>query len=323
MSKVSILIPCYNAERWIADAIRSAQDQTWKDIETIVVDDGSTDNSYAVAKQFENPGTRVLRQVNQGPGAARNRAFSEATGEFIQYLDADDILHPEKIAAQMAAAAESPPDTLFCSRWAHFVTSPTDAEPRRSPRTVWLEPLEWLSLDAKTGLMMPPHGWLTPRTVIDRAGPWDERLSLHDDSEFFCRVTLQCTRIRFVPESLVYYRRGNPQSVSRGLGAKAIKSFYLVCRSIDRHVTRAQQSDRARKIAASYLALFLYFSDGHSPRFEDAAARRLIALRRSRQTIGGPVLRLLCLIVGTRYALSIRQMLRRLIGASAKKKEIL
>ena len=85
---VSILIPAYNAQKWIADTLRSALDQTWESKEIIVVDDGSTDRTLEVARRFEAQGVRVFAQENQGAAAARNKAFSLSRGEYIQWLDA-------------------------------------------------------------------------------------------------------------------------------------------------------------------------------------------------------------------------------------------
>src|SRR5438128_8633466 len=105
---VSILIPVYNAESFVADAIQSALDQTWPAKEIIAVDDGSTDRSAEVLKSFA-PRIKVIEQENRGASAARNRALREAQGEFIQYLDADDLLAPNKIKIQMnRLLAESP-----------------------------------------------------------------------------------------------------------------------------------------------------------------------------------------------------------------------
>ncbi len=88
---VSILIPAHNAQEWIADTLRSAIAQTWERKEIIVVDDGSTDQTHAIARQFETHGVRVVRQENQGASAARNKAFSLSHGDYIQWLDADDL----------------------------------------------------------------------------------------------------------------------------------------------------------------------------------------------------------------------------------------
>ena len=101
---VSILVPAYNAEAWISDALRSAIAQTWKPKEIIVVDDGSTDGTLAVARQFESNQLRVVTHKNQGASATRNKAYSLCKGDYIQFLDADDLIGPDKIAKQIAGS---------------------------------------------------------------------------------------------------------------------------------------------------------------------------------------------------------------------------
>src|SRR5438552_11213746 len=90
-SLVSIVIPAFNAERWLAHAVKSALDQTWPWTEIVVVNDGSRDGTRAAAASFHSATVRVIDQANRGAAAARNRGFLESRGEFIQYLDADDL----------------------------------------------------------------------------------------------------------------------------------------------------------------------------------------------------------------------------------------
>src|ERR1700719_2926400 len=101
---VSILVPAYNAQQWIADTLASALAQTWPKKEIIVVDDGSTDRTLQVAKQFASKTVRIITQANQGASVARNTAYSLCQGDYIQWLDADDLLDPDKIQRQMQAA---------------------------------------------------------------------------------------------------------------------------------------------------------------------------------------------------------------------------
>src|SRR5437899_10903778 len=104
---VSILIPAYNAERWIGDTIQSALTQTWPRTEMIIVDDGSRDRTLRVACQFASRNVSVVTQENQGASAARDRAFELGQGAYIQWLDADVLFSPDKVGRQMAAAANS------------------------------------------------------------------------------------------------------------------------------------------------------------------------------------------------------------------------
>ena len=118
---VSILIPCYNADKWLKETIESALSQTWSNKEIIIVDDGSTDNSLQIAKQFESNIVKVISQVNKGATAARNKAFEYARGDYIQWLDADDLLAPDKIEKQMREAdSVGNPRILLSSSWANF-----------------------------------------------------------------------------------------------------------------------------------------------------------------------------------------------------------
>ena len=96
-SKVSILIPVYNAERYVGAAVESVLRQTWKDIEIIAVDDGSTDASPEILKRYAGRGVRYIRQPNTGASAARNAAFAASSGSYILYLDADDVVDPQHI----------------------------------------------------------------------------------------------------------------------------------------------------------------------------------------------------------------------------------
>src|SRR5207249_10697135 len=103
---ISILIPAYNAEAWIGDTIRSTLAQTWPRKEIVVVDDGSTDQTLQVARQFASRDVFVVTQVNQAASASRNKAFQHCQGDYIQWLDADDFLAPVKVTRHLAVAQE-------------------------------------------------------------------------------------------------------------------------------------------------------------------------------------------------------------------------
>src|SRR5437016_8780326 len=142
---VSILIPAYNAERWITDTIRSAVAQTWRKKEIIIVDDGSRDGTAAIARRFASKTVSVISQQNQGASTARNRAFELCQGDYIQWLDADDLLSPDKVAQQMAAAQERHGKRiLLSSRWGYFMYRPSKAKFIPTPLWCDLSPVEWL-----------------------------------------------------------------------------------------------------------------------------------------------------------------------------------
>ncbi len=204
---VSILIPAYNAEQWIAETLRCALGQTWPCKEIIVVDDGSKDRTAEIARSFTNRGVTVVVQPNQGASAARNHAFSLSKGDYIQWLDADDLLAPDKIEKQMELVMQGlSKRTLLSSPWAHFMYRPHVA--RFYPSALWcdLSPQEWLMRKMRFNVFMQTSTWLVSREVTKAAGPWDIRLLGDDDGEYFCRVLLASDGVRFVPDARVYYR---------------------------------------------------------------------------------------------------------------------
>lgn len=214
-SLVSILIPAYNAEEWIAETLQSAIAQTWPTKEIIVVDDGSCDNTLEVCQRFEAKGVRVVSQQNGGASGARNRALSLSQGDYVQWLDADDLLAPDKVARQMEAIEGSRDRrTLLSGPWGRFLYRQDRAQ--FTPTELWsdLSPSEWLELKLGQNLHMQTATWLVSREMTEAAGPWDETLSVDDDGEYFCRVLLQSDGVRFVPDAKVFYRASGSQSVS-------------------------------------------------------------------------------------------------------------
>ena len=209
MSKplVSILIPAYNAEKSVAQTIRSAMAQTWKRKEIIVVDDGSTDQTLAIARQFESGSVKIVASKNQGAAATRNLALQYSQGDFIQYLDADDLLAPDKIERQLAALHDNDGlRVLLSSSWGYFYHRAHRAQFVQNSLCRDLSPVEWLSRKMQENLHMQTATWLTSRELTDAAGPWNTSLASDDDGEYFCRVLLASDGTRFVPGTGVYYR---------------------------------------------------------------------------------------------------------------------
>jgi glycosyltransferase involved in cell wall biosynthesis len=203
---VSILIPAYNAQEFLADTIRSALNQTWSRKEIIIVNDGSRDGTLNIAKQFESPLLKVLTQDNQGAAATRNRALAVAQGEFIQWLDADDLLSPDKVTRQMEVALRTDRRTVLSCSWGYFKYRPSKA--RFTPTALWedLAPLEWMTRKMEQNLHMQTATWLVSRAVTEAAGAWNTHLLGDDDGEYFARVLIASDRVKFVQNVAVYYR---------------------------------------------------------------------------------------------------------------------
>jgi len=299
---VSILIPCFNAERWLAQTLESALAQTHPATEVILVDDGSSDTSLAIARQFEPRGVRVVSQPNRGACAARNHGLRLARGEFIQFLDADDLLAPDKISQQHARLAECP-GYVASGPWARFESNPATAT--FVPEENWrdCESIEWLALNFAGYGMMPPASWLTPRSLLDRAGPWDERLSLNDDGEYFCRVLLASQGIKFCAGTRTYYRSNFSGSVSWRRSPEAWQSAFLSHELCTQHMLAKEDSPRARRACADLFQRLAFAMYPDSPELVARCEREAAKLGGSALRPGGGVLfQLLNRVVGWKSA---------------------
>ena len=249
---VSILIPAYNAEKWINETITSALSQTWPNCELIVVDDGSSDNTFNIANQFASKSVKVIRQENMGACAARNKALSYAQGDYIQWLDADDLLAEDKVAQQMRNT-DRDASILLSSAFAPFSFRRHRA--RFVPTSLWqdLAPVEWLIRKFTENVWMNPAVWLVSRKLTEMGGPWDERLSLDDDGEYFSRVVAASDKIEFVPEAMTYYRQVNVHSISNTLTHKSAQSLLLSIELCIYDLLSLESSDRTKAAALKYL----------------------------------------------------------------------
>lgn len=247
---VSILIPSYNAESWLADTLESALGQTWQNREIIVVDDGSKDRSVAIARDYVTRGVQLLVQPNRGASAARNTAFRASRGEWIQFLDADDLLAPDKIERQMSLAAKTGPEFVLSARWTRFTRSTADARHAPEPLCRDSDPISWMIVKLGDGAMMHPAAWLSSRALIDRVGLWDETLSLDDDGEFFSRVILSSQGIRHCETAVSYYRSNITGSLSTRRTAAAWTSALSSQKRCAEALIRAENSARTRLACA-------------------------------------------------------------------------
>jgi glycosyltransferase involved in cell wall biosynthesis len=249
---VSILIPAFNAQEWITDTLRSAVAQTWERKEIIVVDDGSSDGTMAIAQRFESDCVRVVTQKNQGAAAARNKAFSLSRGDYIQWLDADDLLAPDKITRQTEALNQCrSARTLLSSEWGRFLYRSHRA--KFVPTALWsdLSPIEWLLRKMSQNLHMQTATWLVSHELTEAAGPWDTRLLGDDDGEYFCRVLLKSDGIRFVPGAKVYYRASGSSSLSY-IGRSNEKLEAQWC-SMQLHIGYLRSLDDSQRVRAACL----------------------------------------------------------------------
>jgi len=207
---VSVIVPLYNAERWVRACLQSVALQT-VEIEIIVVDDGSTDKGASiVAEEFRF--ARLIRTPNQGASRARSVGTAAATGTFIQYLDADDILAPGKIRTQIDALSQSGADVAY-GDWQRLLEN-TDGsytageivsrQMRRDPE-----------LELIDAFWCPPAAYLFRRSIVDAVGSWNENLPVIQDARFTLDCALHGGRFVYCPSVMAHYREHRSGSLSR------------------------------------------------------------------------------------------------------------
>jgi glycosyltransferase involved in cell wall biosynthesis len=222
-SLVSCIVPVFNGERYVREALDSIVAQTHRPLEIIVADDGSTDGTAAIVAVFGER-VRYFKQSNEGPAAARNLGISVATGDFVAFLDADDLWHPEKLERQMARF-RARPELKYCLAHA---------------QNFWVP--EMKSEAAKFQehrISRPLPGYVTQTLIARRAlfevvGLFDPALGYGDAAEWFLRAADLGTVMELLPDVLTY-RRLHPDNRSRVLATRSREEFlHIVKMSLDR-----------------------------------------------------------------------------------------
>lgn len=271
VNSVSIIIPCYNKRPYVAAAIESALQQVHP-CEVIVIDDGSTDGSLDEIKRFDGR-IRWETGKNRGGCSARNRGLELATGNWVQFLDADDILPPEKIAIQIEALQDAPEDAMAFCPWSFL----DDCGKIKDPNTRQY----WHSYPSGTDLLvdmwyqggfLPAHSWLVGRSLIEHAGPWDERLSKDQDGEFFGRLLTAASQLHFCKDTRVFYRTPPEGAVSRDRSLKSARSCWQAFDSVSTSLM-AVRDDRAARRACLARARITAYAWRDVPEVLDRAAQ--------------------------------------------------
>jgi len=250
---VSVVIPCYNAERWIARAVQSVHDQQNESIETIVIDDGSSDSTSDILHSLRN--IRRRRTPNQGGCRARNLGLELAAGEFVLFLDADDYLDPGSIGEWVACAAEA--DLVF-GPFAHQLGQRRIAGKCNPDHTAISVARQWLKGD-----YIPLCAVLWRASFVRRIGGWSDDLLRNQDGELAIRGLLNAARVRFSSRGCGVYVHHEIAGVSKRSGPRVAASE---CSALDRlwslAQARGQDSLRDAFAAAFYRLAYRCFSTG-------------------------------------------------------------
>ncbi|HEY0792705.1 MAG TPA: glycosyltransferase family 2 protein [Chthoniobacterales bacterium] len=241
--RVTIGIPVYNCERWITATIQSALDQSWPDKEVVVVDDGSFDATPRLCREFGSK-IRFTAQGRKGGNAARNRIIEAATGEFIQFLDADDALPADKIEAQLESGTRA---DVLCSP-VRFETW-SNGQPVQTDLQVLPDPLDWKAEWLRWNLPQT-GGCLWRKSALVRIDGWNQRFHCNQEYELYFRAFKAGLRFRRVHAPAAIYRLWSENTVCRKDKAGVIESkTQLISSFLDWLRTQGEETAAYRRLA--------------------------------------------------------------------------
>ena len=309
---ISICMPAYNAGDYILQSVGSIISQSYPNWELIIVNDGSTDQTARVLAGISDKRIKVYHQQNQGQCAAANRAFHLSGGALIKFMDADDLLSPDFLRAQAAALNNSDEDIAYAS-WGRFYHGDLSTfKPETGAVRGEMPPFAWLMASmAGREVMLQCALWLIPRPLLDKAGLWNEELSLINDFEFFIRVLLNSKKLTYAESAVLYYRSGLPGSLSSGYSAKAAISAF---RSIDLgtgHLLRYSDAPKVKQAAADCFRRFTFTFYPDYPGLITQAEQRIKDLGGSEIPFpAGGLTRVLAAVLGWKAAKKIKKQLQ-------------
>lgn len=254
-ARISVVIPCFNAEKYIAAAIRSVLAQDWPDLEIVVVDDGSSDGSAELVRD-SFPGVRLVRQENRGVAAARNNGISCARGDWIAFLDADDIWLPGKLQAQMDLLKAIPDARMCYTAWEVWTSSDPipeleylDALQRQSEEVSrWSGASGWIYPQLLLDCVVWTSTVLAQRSVFLEVGYFDPALPRGEDYDLWLRAS-RVTQILRVAAPYALYRM-HPSSITKSVPERNYR-FLVVNRALSRWGYSSPNGAAAKKSAVN------------------------------------------------------------------------
>ena len=317
--RVSVLIPCYNAENFVGEAIDSALNQTWKNVEVVVVDDGSTDNSVDILKSY---GERIVFEAgpNRGACAARNRAFELSSGDLIQFLDADDKLCLDKLERQVQILASADYDATFSHGYLFGDGGPLRKKKSRIASPEGQDPFVYC---LHQGLATP--GPLIRRELVEKVGGFRDGLRRGQEWDFHVRLAAAGMRLHYLPEYLYCVR--NDGRGERITNLKLPHDYFLqqliILAEWMENGPEYQLTASRKIVLASYLHMVssgVFREGGRTMAAAGFATAHRIADGDQKYFHGSSLFRVVCRLLGPMKAEEIRRLLLRLRKSDEKSK---
>jgi len=314
MNKASILIPCYNSVSFIAETLDSVLAQTYTNWECIIVDDHSTDNSVAIIKTYCQrylEKFKLYTNPRKGACAARNYAFELSVGDYIQYLDSDDLLSENKIEEQIKLFEQYGNDVIGSCQWGRFYGNKESVIwERQYIDRDYDNPVDWL-VDSWTDNGMAANScWLTPRKLIEQAGKWDESLQINQDGDFFAKVLINAKAIKFSENGIIYYRSNLSESVTQKDKKSRVKAESLL-KSYKNYeqILLVQDTYTVRKALGNNYLNFAYQFDALYPDLSREALLYFAQLGLNKMCpVGGIWFKRVSKIIGFKNSLMIKRI---------------
>jgi glycosyltransferase involved in cell wall biosynthesis len=267
---ISVIVPAYNAEATVLETIDSIRHQTFSDFELIVIDDGSTDRTLARVQSVRDPRVRTFTCSNQGLAASRNRGIERSVGEFISFIDADDMWTPDKLELQLEALRRHP-DVALAYSWTAFVDSGGRFLFAKEPS--WFEGDVYMDLLRNCNFLASGSNILVRRNCVIAVGGFDTSLEAAHDWDFGLRIAARWP-FAVVPRYQILYRIS--EHAMSANAARAERNCLLLCEKAFGTLPAVRTRNRAESLASvkQYVA-FLYLSRTTGLDFRKQAGRKL------------------------------------------------
>jgi hypothetical protein len=312
---VSVVIAACNAQDWLAETLTRVLAQTHRELEIIVVDDGSTDRTAEIATEILSLSPlpyRVIAQNNCGPSAARNRGWRAAKGEWIQFLDADDLLHPQKIELQIRRVGDKPDIAVIYSDWQHLILNDVG----------WSlnGPVQCPSLGRRTASallkdsnVLALGSQIIRRETLEQVNGFDETHELIEDVELYLKIAISGgSFLKAESSTPLFYYRDRPGSLSKSCRRRFADACVRNAQFVEYEIGRTSglQPEDIEPLVEAYHIAARYFGEHDWERFESLVAH-IETLQPGFRPRGPRRLRLASLLVGYRNAEKLALRYRR------------
>lgn len=307
---VSICMPAYNCGKYIQETLNCLCNQSYRNIEIVVVNDGSTDHTAFQVNAIIDDRLTLINVVNGGAARARNIAYQHSKGDHIIFFDADDHVGPDFVASQLEKM-NGREDTVVLAAWGRFYHDDLGTfqmEPLRDDE-ISLE--DWINDHwYRCNPMTTPGRVMFPKTLIERAGLWNEQLSLNDDLEFYTRLFLTAASIIFNPDAVFFYRSGISGLSGRKGREASLSLFNSVMASTGLVLKRYGQNPSVRQSCANLLQGLVYELYPWEKTMVREAEGRIKALGGSNLPFhSGGYTRLLTLVIGWKATKQLKKII--------------